>query len=99
MKFYDQVHYIKAKFASQCPECLEKIEKGEDIVYMSDFKIAIHHNCFYKPVKLFDRDPLSLYMEREEKPFINLDVCPEQETAIYQFRVKDLSVLNRREIL
>jgi len=93
ISFYNQVHYIKAKFNSICPECLEEIEKDSEIVFLSDFGIAIHHNCFYKP-----NDNIKPKTKSLDPSPINLMVCPEKETEIYLFRLKGLKILNRRTI-
>lgn len=44
---YKNIHYLYAKYKSECPECQQPIVPGDAIVYMSEFAVSMHFDCFY----------------------------------------------------
>ncbi len=46
-RFYERVHFLYAKHTSTCPECKKPIGPGDSIVYMSEFQVSMHFDCFY----------------------------------------------------
>lgn len=57
-RFYDQLRFILAKFDGKCPECNHKINKGEPIVHMLQYKITMHLYCFRHGPQLHPQDKL-----------------------------------------
>lgn len=47
-RFYERIHYLYAKYTSTCPECGKRINAGDAIVYMSEFQVSLHFDCFYR---------------------------------------------------
>ncbi len=45
-RFYDQVHFKLAKYDSQCTECPIRIQPGDPIVFLSEYRKTMHEECF-----------------------------------------------------
>lgn len=41
------VHPLLAKYDTLCPECNKRIYVDDPVIFLSDFKVTVHWNCFY----------------------------------------------------
>ena len=59
-KLIQDVHPLIAKYSSLCTECMTKINVGDPVVFLSEFKVTLHWNCFYQcNVLSFETDLLT----------------------------------------
>jgi len=71
--YYKNIHFLYAKYTSSCPECEKKIEPGQSIVYMSEFGVSMHFDCFYHgPVISYPDKNLSAQKEVIIDPHFSL---------------------------
>lgn len=45
-RFYDQVHFLLAKYAGHCSECPMEVNKDDPVVFLSDYRVTMHLECF-----------------------------------------------------
>jgi len=57
---YKNIHFMLAKYEGPCPECTKPILPWQPIVYMSEFGVSMHFDCFYHgPVISYPVEQLS----------------------------------------
>lgn len=59
-KFLSNIHPMLARYDTLCPDCQKRIFKDDPVIHLSDYKVTLHWNCFYKcNVLSFQKDLLS----------------------------------------
>lgn len=57
-RFYDQVHFKLAKYSGSCSECPIQIKVDDPVVFLSDYRVTMHEECFRLGPPLPKRNPL-----------------------------------------